>query len=221
MQLNNLDNVPTIVKKAGFAIFEIPEGDFSQILPKAIHAKPNDKGYYSVDEIREVFSYVRGKQSEDQIIVFEEAETINANGINAFLKNLEEPNEHTHFVFLVRSAAKLLPTVISRAHNYYLPHISKISDAPNIDPEILALAKKYISATPQQLPKIAADIAKDKTDARAKAIAVVDASIQLLDKSYFITGNTTFLTKLDNLLKTQEALNSNGHIKLQLVANML
>ena len=221
MQLNNLDNVPTIVKKAGFAIFEIPEGDFSQILPKAIHAKPNDKGYYSVDEIREVFSYVRGKQSEDQIIVFEEAETINANGINAFLKNLEEPNEHTHFVFLVRSAAKLLPTVISRAHNYYLPHISKISDAPNIDPEILALAKKYISATPQQLPKIAADIAKDKTDARAKAIAVVDASIQLLYKSYFITGNTTFLTKLDNLLKTQEALNSNGHIKLQLVANML
>ncbi len=221
MQLNNLDNVPTIVKKAGFAIFEIPEGDFSQILPKAIHAKPNDKGYYSVDEIREVFSYVRGKQSEDQIIVFEEAETINTNGINAFLKNLEEPNEHTHFVFLVRSAAKLLPTVISRAHNYYLPHISKISDAPNIDPEILALAKKYISATPQQLPKIAADIAKDKTDARAKAIAVIDASIQLLYKSYFITGNTTFLTKLDNLLKTQEALNSNGHIKLQLVANML
>ena len=221
MQLNNLDQIPAITQKTGFAVFEIPEGDFSQILPKAIHAKPNDKGYYSVDEIREVMSYVRDKQTSDMIIVFENAETININGVNAFLKNLEEPSDYTHFVFLVRSAAKLLPTITSRARNYYLPRISKISDAPDVDPDILALAKKYISATPQQLPKIAAEIAKDKTDARAKAQSVVDASIQLLYKSYFVTGNPNFLTKLDNLLKVQDALTANGHIKLQLVANMI
>lgn len=221
MQLNNLDNLPQIAQKAGFAIFEIPEGNFAELLPKAIHAQPNANGYYSVDEIREILNYTRGKQNEDLIIVFEDAETINLNGINAFLKNLEEPNEHTHFVFLVRSTANLLPTVLSRAHNYYLPHISKISDAPNIDPDILTLAKKYIAATPQQLPKIATEIAKDKHDARAKALGVVDAAIQLLYKSYFLTGNSAFLTKLDGLLQAQTALKANGHIKLQLVAHLV
>ena len=221
MQLNNLDNIDNISQKTGFAIFEIPEGNFAELLPKAIHAKPNEKGYYSVEEIREVMGYVQNKQESDLTIVFEDAETINTNGINAFLKNLEEPNDFIHFVFLVHSTVNLLPTVLSRAHCYYLPHVSKISDAPDIDPDILALAKRYISATPQQLPKIASDIAKDKNDARAKSINVVDAAIQLLYKSYFLTGNPSFLNKLDNLLKTQEALKANGHIKLQLVANML
>lgn len=221
MQLNNLDNLPQIAQKAGFAIFEIPEGNFAELLPKAIHAQPNTNGYYSVDEIREILNYTRGKQNEDLIIVFEDAETINLNGINAFLKNLEEPKEHTHFVFLVRSTANLLPTVLSRAHNYYLPHISKISDAPNIDADILTLAKKYIAATPRQLPKIATEIAKDKHDARAKALSVVDAAIQLLYKSYFLTDNSAFLTKLDGLLQAQAALKANGHIKLQLVAHLV
>ena len=221
MQLNNLETIPTVATKAGFAIFEIPEGDFADILPKAFHAKPNDKGIYAKEDIDNLSELVHSKQTSDLVIVLENAETMNESAANTFLKTLEEPGEHVHFVFLVRSDTEILPTIKSRAHNYYLPKHTKIADKPNFDAEIMALAKKYIAATPEQLPKIAADIAKDKNDARGKAIKVVDAAIQLLYKSYFVTGNATFLTKLDKLLAVSEALNANGHIKLQLVAGML
>ena len=221
MQLNNLETIPTVATKAGFAIFEIPEGDFADILPKAFHAKPNDKGIYAKEDIDNLSELVHSKQTSDLVIVLENAETMNESAANTFLKTLEEPGEHVHFVFLVRSDTEILPTIKSRAHNYYLPKHTKIADKPNFDAEIMALAKKYIGATPEQLPKIAADIAKDKNDARGKAIKVVDAAIQLLYKSYFVTGNATFLTKLDKLLAVSEALNANGHIKLQLVAGML
>ena len=221
MQLNNLETIPTVATKAGFAIFEIPEGDFADILPKAFHAKPNDKGIYAKEDIDNLSELVHSKQTSDLVIVLENAETMNESAANTFLKTLEEPGEHVHFVFLVRSDTEILPTIKSRAHNYYLPKHTKIADKPSFDAEIMALAKKYIGATPEQLPKIAADIAKDKNDARGKAIKVVDAAIQLLYKSYFVTGNATFLTKLDKLLAVSEALNANGHIKLQLVAGML
>ena len=221
MQFDDLEKIPKLSNSTGFSIFEIPRGDFSQILPKSVHAKPNEKGYYSVDDIRELFSLMRNKQSEDTTIVFEDAELINTNGINAFLKNLEEPKAHTHIVFLVRNTSALIPTVISRANCYYYPDLEKIDAPIDADKDIIDLAKRYISATPQQLPKIAADIAKDKVNSRAKAIAVVETAINLLYKSYFITGNQAFLKKLDSLLKTSEALHANGHIKLQLVANML
>lgn len=221
MQLNNLETIPTVATKAGFAIFEIPEGDFAEILPKAFHAKPNDKGIYGKEDIDNLSELVHSKQTSDLVIVLENAETMNESAANTFLKTLEEPGEHVHFVFLVRSDAEILPTIKSRAHNYYLPKHTKIADKPDFDPEIMTLAKKYIGATPEQLPKIATDIAKDKNDARGKAIKVVDAAIQLLYKSYFVTGNSAFLTKLDKLLAVSEALSGNGHIKLQLVAGML
>ena len=221
MQLNNLENIPNVAAKAGFAIFEIPEGDFAGILPKAYHAKLNDKGYYGKEDIDEISKLVHSKQQSDLTIVLENAETMNESAANTFLKTLEEPGDHIHFIFLVHSDAEILPTIKSRAQNYYLPNVSKITDKPNFDPEIMALAKKYIGATPQQLPSVAAEIAKDKSDARAKATKVVDAAIQLLYKSYFVTGNQSFLIKLDKLLAASEALQGNGHIKLQLVAGML
>jgi DNA polymerase III delta prime subunit len=221
MQLNNLETINTVATKAGFAIFEIPEGDFAEILPKAYHAKPNDKGYYGKEDIDEIAKLVHGKQQDDLIIVLENAETINEKAANAFLKCLEEPGDHIHFIFLVHSDTEILPTIKSRAHNYYMPKISKITDKPEFDEDIMALAKKYIAATPQDLPKIAADIAKDKDDARSKALKVVDAAIQLMYKSYFVTGNKAFIIKLDKLLAVSDALTGNGNIKLQLVAGML
>ena len=221
MQLDSTESINTVAYKAGFSIFEIPEGDYSEILPKSYHAKPGEKGYYSKEDIDEIAKLVHGKQQEDLIIVLEDAETINEKAANAFLKCLEEPGEHIHFVFLVRKDSEILPTIKSRAHNYYLPKITKISDKPEFDENIMKLAKQYISAAPADLPRIAEAIAKDKEAARSKALKVVDASIQILYKSYFLTGNKSFIMKLDKLLSVHDALEANGNIKLQLIAGML
>ena len=86
---------------------------------------------------------------------------------------------------------------------------------------MLALAKQYITCSANELPKFCDKIAKDKKDARGKAIAVVEASIQLLYKSYFVTGKTDFLKKLDGLLIASDNLHANGHVKLQLVSGII
>jgi hypothetical protein len=71
------------------------------------------------------------------------------------------------------------------------------------------------------LPKLAADIAKDKTDARTRAIAVVESAINILYKSYFATGNPRFLERLNTLITCADNLRAGGNIKLQLVSAML
>lgn len=221
MQLNKETDLSAVSRKTGFAIFELPEADFSQVLPKAYHFQPNDNGIYTKEEIDNISALAHSKQAADATIVIEEAEKMNANAANTFLKTLEEPGEHIHFVFLVRNASSILPTIKSRAHNYYLPTITKIADAPTADPEVLALAKQYITCSANELPKFCDKIAKDKKDARGKAIAVVEASIQLLYKSYFVTGKTDFLKKLDGLLIASDNLRANGHVKLQLVSGII
>jgi hypothetical protein len=221
VQLNNADQIPAISHRAGFAIFELPDADFSAILTNSLHIKPNEKNIINIEQIREIMPLVQGRQSTDFTIVIEHAELMNEAAANAFLKALEEPNDFVHFVFLTRSSSSILPTIKSRAHNYYVASSVKLADPLQGDAKIIDLAKRYIACTPAGLPKLAAEIAKDKNDARGKAIKVVDASIQLLYKSYFLTGNNAFIVKLDKLLGVYEALQANGHIKLQLVAGML
>jgi len=224
MQLNNLDEVTTLATQNNFSIFELPLGtDFAAILPASVHITPDeDKNTIDITKIRELANITQAKQSHDFYIVVENAETMNQNAANAFLKVLEEPNDKLHFVFLSNNTSQLLPTIKSRASNYCLKNESKISDAPNYDEETLVLAKQYLSATKANLPELVDKIAKlNKDSSRLGAIKVLECAIELAYKSYFLTGNSQFLQKLEKLLIVSDNLAANGHVKLQLVAGML
>ena len=222
MFLKNKDNIAKIASIAGFSIFELPR-DFDQksILNSAYRIEPNEKGNISIEQIREIQDIIRGKQAKDLIIVIEQAELMGESAANAFLKSLEEPNDKIHFVFLVTNLAQILPTIKSRAHSFYLSDEHKTTDPPAMDAKAKEEARAYISATPDQLVEIADKINKLKEGKREKALELVHNSIELVYKSYFITGNDKLLAKLEKLLKTEAALNGFGNIKLQLVANML
>ena len=221
MRLDKQSDIDKISQKTGFSIFELSEVDFSTILPHTNHFRPNDKGIYTKEEIDSIAKLVHNKQQESFVIVLENGEEMNDSAANTFLKTLEEPGDNVHFVFLVRNASKILPTIKSRAQNYYIATEAKITDAPKIDKELLNLAKSYLTCKPQDLPKFCEQISKEKTDARGKAIAMTDAAIQLAYKSYFVTGQLKYLDRLNSLLQANEALRGGGHIKLQLMAGML
>lgn len=228
MWFDNIENLPTIAAHTGFSIFELPKNIvFSQILPNAYHVrktKKNEQGsgaaFISIDQIRDIFPMIDAKQSQAFHIVIEEAELMNEQAINCFLKHLEEPHENIHQILLTNDLNRIIPTVRSRAQIYRLKTKTQISDAPEIDPKILALAKEYLSCTPQQLPSFAKKLTKDSKIARDKTTQVVDAAITLMYKSYFATGNQKFLDKLERLLQLQQTI-TNGNLKLQLVACML
>ena len=227
MWFDNLDQLPQIALRSGFCLFELPANiDQAQILPNAYHVKKAKKegstgaAIISIEQIREIFPLIDAKQSTDFYIVIEDAETMTNGAISAYLKRLEEPKQNVHQVLLTKDLNEILAPIRSRAQIFRLKTTSKVTDAPDIDAKILALAKEYLSCTPQQLPSFVKKLTKDSKTARDKSQQVVDAAITLMYKSYFATGNEKFLVKLDQLLKVQENL-TNGNLKLQLVAHML
>ncbi len=224
MQLNNLEILPELTKRSNFSIFQLPKDtDFSKILPNSYHVKPEGKSNsITIDVVRLVDELASAKQTADFNIVIEQAERMNEKATNAFLKNLEEPRELVHFIFLCHNADSLIPTVRSRAFIYYLPENNHINSPLSASPDIQALAKSYLTATPKTIYPIAEKISKlSKDQSRQKALEVVDVAIEIAYKSYFKTGKTQFLDSLQKLLATESALSQNGGVKLQLVANML
>ncbi len=230
MQLSDLGQVEQIAKKVNFSIFELPpETDFSKFFPKSYHVSfeiNENTGKTRRDitkaQIDQAAQIAHNKQKDQLYIVVEHAEALNESASNTFLKALEEPGENIHYIFLTSNANGILPTIRSRANNYYLKTTDKISEPPKADVDIFSLAKEYVSANQKTLPDVVEKILKhDKDDPRATAIAVVSCGIDLMYKSYLLRGNPAFLQKIEKLIATKDALDKNGHVKLQLIANMI
>ena len=215
MYLNNANQIPELISARQFSIFVFPKSIAFPKIPTAVTIASEDK--ISIENIRQIEELVRTKQTSDLTIILESADHMTDQAQNCFLKLLEEPGDHIHFVFFIHDSSKLLPTVRSRAQIFTLKHTVKINSAPERSPDIIDLAKTYISASPAQFSKTATTIAKD----RAKTLEMLDTAIELLYKSYFKTGNSKFLQKLQNLLHTYDSIAKNGHVRLQLIAGMI
>ncbi len=82
---------------------------------------------------------------------------------NALLKTLEEPTEGTHFFFLVRTSALLLPTVRSRMQ------LVRIATEEGAGGEATLFAKKFLAASVSERMKMVERMTKAKTDDKPKA----------------------------------------------------
>jgi DNA polymerase-3 subunit delta' len=69
-----------------------------------------------VDQVRrmEADAAILPNEAERKVYILREAETLNTEGQNAFLKLLEEPPEWVRFFLCAKNAAALLPTIRSR-----------------------------------------------------------------------------------------------------------
>ena len=230
MQLSSANDIENIAIKNNFSIFELPEQhSFSDFFKSSYHATlllNEDTGKMSREikkpQIKEMLKICHNKQSESLVVVVEYADKLNEEAANLALKSLEEPSEDIHYVFLTHDLDGILPTIRSRANCYYLPRNEKIDQPPEADVEIFSLAKQYLSASPKELPDVVDKILKlNKDDTRLAALKVVSCGIDIMYKSYLLRGNPGFLTKIEKLIAVEQAIDKNGHVRLQLIANML
>lgn len=72
--------------------------------------------FITVDQIREVNREValRPFEAQARVTIFLEAEAMNKEAANAFLKTLEEPPPHAHFILVTSAPESLLETIVSR-----------------------------------------------------------------------------------------------------------
>lgn len=218
MFFENVDQIPEIAKNTNFAIF-VMSPDTPIKLKNALYLHPDPKtNKITVDMVREFTSLSNTKQTKDQYFIVSPADAMNEAAENAFLKNLEEPNEHDVFILVTKNLSALLPTIISRAQVYVLKTKDTLSSKIDVTEDIKTLAKQLIVAKNRELPKLAVQISGKKD--RNYALEVVGTAVDMLYKTFFLTGDTKFLPRLEKLITLYENIKANGHIKLHIVADL-
>lgn len=223
MFFDDLKQIPDIAARTSCAIFVMPP-ETELKLKNSVYLRPDDEkksSLITVEQVREFSALASHRETQDNYYIIAPAEAMNEAAENAFLKTLEEPKPHCHFLLLTERPSALLPTILSRAQIYYLRQAGNLAKPPIASEKIIGLAKRLIAAGPAELPALAAEIALLKPKPRESALEITGTAIELLYKSYFKTKNSKFLTKLPNFITLYDNLSQNGHLKLHLVADLL
>lgn len=219
MFFSETHEIQEIASRNGTAIFVVPE-DVEVKIPGAIVVQPEEKSVITIEQIREVLGKLTTKQVSDRFILIRPAEKMSEDAANAFLKSLEEPKEKVHFVLVTSLPSALLSTILSRAAIYFLKTGVDFREI-RADEKVKILAKKLMTAKGAEIIPIAEEIAKKKDGVRAYALEVLGVAIEMLYKGYFLTSREAFLAKIPKFLKAHEAISRNGHVKLQIVSNLI
>jgi DNA polymerase III delta prime subunit len=167
-------------------------------LAEKLDAKIMEFPLSKIDEVRNLNNLIRLSFSEPTLIVSENIENATEEALNAFLKNLEEPQENIYFALTTSSVKKVLPTIASRCQ------IIKIQ---NQDHEIENEedVSQFLTMLPAQRLGFF-----DKMNDRNKAIDFIESLIFFLDKK-------RDLTNMELLIKTRACLKANGNVNLHLL----
>lgn len=84
------------------------------------------KGVIRLSQIRELQRYTRGKSVDPRVFIINDADKMNLQSQNAFLKLLEEPGDNVHFILTSHQPHRLLQTVTSRVQRVLIPPISNL-----------------------------------------------------------------------------------------------
>lgn len=78
---------------------------------------PEGPSGYLIDQAREVIAQAAQAPAtaQQKLFIITDAHMLLGAPANALLKTVEEPPEHTHFIFLAAQAAHVLPTLVSRS----------------------------------------------------------------------------------------------------------
>lgn len=218
MWFDNLAQILEIAARGGTSVFVVPNEARIEV-PMAIILEPEEKTVITIEQVRKMTAGLGLKQITDKFVVIRPADKLGLDAANALLKNLEEPGDKVHYILLTEAPSKLLPTILSRAAVYFW------RDPKGLSMEIVAnekdkeIAKKLIVAKPADLIEIADKMAKKKQP-RVEALRILGLAVEMLQKSYLITGKEVFVQKLPKYLKAYENISQNGHVKLHMVADL-
>ncbi|MFD2262102.1 DNA polymerase III subunit gamma/tau [Lacibacterium aquatile] len=148
-----------------------------------------------VDDIREIIDGVRYRpiSARYKIYIIDEVHMLSKNAFNALLKTLEEPPEHTKFLFATTEIRKVPVTVLSRCQRF---------DLRRIEPTILAA---YFTGVATKegwtLDPEAADLIARAADGSARdGMSLLDQAISLS------TGGTVTVDQVRGMLGLADRL---------------
>ncbi|MDP1710188.1 MAG: hypothetical protein Q8L28_01095 [bacterium] len=166
-------------------------------LGKKLSAKIMDFPLAKIEDVRNLNNLLRLSFTEPTLIVCRDIHEATEEALNAFLKNLEEPQENIYFVLTAPSVRKVLPTIVSRCQVIRIMNQeSGILNKENIE--------QFLKQTAGQ--KLAFF---DKMRERDKAKEFIEGLIFYLHEKHD-------LKNMEILLQTLTRLKLNGNVSLQL-----
>ena len=200
----------------------------------------------SIEQVRELYTLTRGKNSKLQTVVIDDADTMTLPAQNSFLKLLEEPPANTRFVLTSHLPDRLLPTIRSRLQTVtILPTNAANSLLDTLQDSTKRQQLSYIAnGLPAELRRLLHDeqyfravavqatlakqlvesapyerlvvLQKEKFD-RKSALALLQRMLQFLARS----RSDSVVERSTELLKSYEAIERGGNIRLHLARAMV
>ncbi|MGQ9617868.1 MAG: DNA polymerase III subunit [Candidatus Aminicenantia bacterium] len=83
--------------------------------PDIITVEP-EGSFIKISQIRRIIelSSLKPMIGKKRVFILKRAELMNEEASNAFLKSIEEPSSHSHFIFLTENPDRIIPTIKSR-----------------------------------------------------------------------------------------------------------
>ena len=179
--------------------------------PKTVKGETDEtSGTIPVETIRDLYEQTRAKHTSRQVIIIDNADRMSAGAQAAFLKLLEEPNQHIHFILTSHTPDSLLATIRSRVQQTHLQPTTleqtkeQLTNLSITDPTIAAQLLFIAEGLPAELTRLAHD--KAYLQARAKVMSDARELLQgdpydkLLVVQRYQASRTNALQLLDGAL---------------------
>lgn len=229
MYFDDISQIPHLVQAFSTTIFVIDSDTELSVKPLLTIKPENPESNISIENVREIISLTETKQTDKLFIIVRHAELLTEGASNALLKTIEEPGQNIHIIFFTKSPNLLLPTIKSRAMQFYLKQTNYLNNPPKVTADVMDLAKRLLVVDKMTLPTLIEEITKKSTrnttnkqeNDKAFTLKIIETTIELAYKSYFKTQNILFLKKIEGLSTAYQNIQKNGNKKLQLIANLI
>ncbi len=229
MYFDDISQIPHLVQAFSTTIFVIDPDTELSIKPLLAIKPESPESNISIENVREIINLTETKQTGKLFIIVRHAELLTEGASNALLKTIEEPGQNIHIIFFTKSPNLLLPTIKSRAMQFYLKQTNYLNNPPKVTADVMDLAKRLLVVDKITLPTLIEEITKKSTknttnkqeNDKAFTLKIIETTIELAYKSYFKTQNILFLKKIEGLSTTYQNIQKNGNKKLQLIANLI
>ncbi|GHU06895.1 hypothetical protein FACS189431_0560 [Alphaproteobacteria bacterium] len=183
----------TIAKSLGKAI----AGADTVIISPKLH-KTQKTATINVDDIRALADLTRDRRTAPLAIVIDEADRMTDKAPEAFLKALEEPNEHVHYILASHTPEKLPDTILSRVQKIEVLPVAKDDYQPMFENIKIPARRKQIEFLAAGLPAEIQRLSVDEDYFRAKVRDFENAK-------QFLTASTYGRLRHISAIKTREA----------------
>lgn len=172
---------------------------------KKLGARVLEYSFAKIEEVRSLNKFVSLSITEPTAVIAKHIENASSETLNAFLKNLEEPQENLYYFLTTSSIYKVLPTIVSRCEVVRVKNINPIPE----DSEIV----KFI-----ELPVGKKMVFIDKIRKRDEALIFLENLIEILHRK-LIEGEENlkyFGSFVSFAERAFQNIQGNGNVTLQL-----